>query len=188
MTLVDSRPGIHAALVAFRAETGVAVNADVIVTRLGPPIQTELLPLVGAEALPAMLATFRRHMAEVGVRAVTALPGAAGALGAVAAAGLRSLVVTAKHLPLARATLHHAGLAPDLVAGDVWGPDKAGPLREQGAIAYVGDHTGDIEAARTAGVVSVAVATGPIPAAGLAAADVVLADLLGFPGWLAGVG
>lgn len=184
MTLVDSRPGIHAALVAYRAETGVAVDADAIITRLGPPIQTELLPLVGSDALAEHVALFRRHMASVGVTNASALPGALEALAAVTAAGLTTLVVTAKHRPLAARTLATAGLDPDLVAGDVWSRAKAGPLREYGALAYVGDHIGDIAAAREAGITSVAVATGPIDADGLAGADVVLPDLTAFPAWL----
>lgn len=53
---------------------------------------------------------------------------------------------------------------------------------------YVGDHTGDVRGARTAGALSVAVATGPCPADELlaAGADVVLDDLTAFPAWLAG--
>jgi phosphoglycolate phosphatase len=58
-------------------------------------------------------------------------------------------------------------------------------LRELGAGIFVGDHPGDVAAARAAGAVAVAVATGPFPAQGLAEADVVLADLTAFPAWLA---
>ncbi len=188
MTLVDSRLGIHAALTAYRAASGVPVDADAIITRLGPPFHQELLPLVGPERLAEEMAAFRRHMAEVGVTNAQPLPGAEAALAAVADVGGRSLVVTAKHRPLALATLAHCDLHPDLVAGDVWAADKAGPLREHRAVAYVGDHTGDIEAARAAGVVSIAVTTGPIDAVGLAAADHVLASLEELPalidGWM----
>ena len=69
-----------------------------------------------------------------------------------------------------------------------WGPKKGEALQEHGATVYVGDHIGDILGARAAGAVAVSVATGPVSAADLAAAgaDVVLADLRGFPAWLDG--
>jgi phosphoglycolate phosphatase-like HAD superfamily hydrolase len=76
------------------------------------------------------------------------------------------------------------------VAGDLWAEAKAGPLRVHRAIAFVGDHIGDMAAARAAGVTAVAVSTGPVSAPDLAAAgaDVVLPDLTAFPGWLARLG
>ena len=54
------------------------------------------------------------------------------------------------------------------------------------ASVYVGDHTGDVRGARTAGAVSVAVTTGPCDEAELraAGADVILRDLTEFPEWL----
>lgn len=50
----------------------------------------------------------------------------------------------------------------------------------------MGDHTGDVRGARTAGALSVAVPTGPCDEAELraAGAEVVLPDLLAFPRWL----
>lgn len=42
MTLIDSRPGIRAAYRALTARTGVFVDADLAVSRLGPPLRTEL--------------------------------------------------------------------------------------------------------------------------------------------------
>ncbi len=190
MTLVDSRPGIHAALLAFRAETGIPIDADDVITRLGPPIGRELQAYVGEAGLPTALATFRRHMAEIGVQNCVALPGAAEALEAVRSAGFTSLVVSGKHEPLAVSTLRYAGLSADAVVGDVWAEEKSVPLHEHHAVAYVGDHLGDIAAAREAGITAIAVATGPISAADLAAAgaDVVLDALTGLPGLLAGLG
>ena len=55
------------------------------------------------------------------------------------------------------ATVERLGLAPDEVVGWIWGPDKGEALRERGASVYVGDHTGDMLAARTAGATAVAV-------------------------------
>ena len=64
---------------------------------------------------------------------------------------------------------------------------KAEALLEWGASVYVGDHTGDVRGARTAGALSVAVTTGPCDAAELraAGADGVRADLTEFPAWCA---
>ncbi|MCZ9344745.1 HAD family hydrolase, partial [Streptomyces sp. TRM76130] len=39
MTLIDSRPGIHACYVELSARTGTHVDADLAVTRLGPPLE-----------------------------------------------------------------------------------------------------------------------------------------------------
>ena len=40
MTLIDSRPGIAATYQALSARTGVHVDADLAVTRLGPPLRS----------------------------------------------------------------------------------------------------------------------------------------------------
>jgi phosphoglycolate phosphatase len=116
------------------------------------------------------------------------MPGAAESYAAVHAAGGRLLVVTAKYAPSALQHLEHLGLAPDILVGWHWGPKKGEALLEHGATVYVGDHIADIHGARAADAVAVSVATGPVPAAELqaAGADVVLADLLGFPAWLEG--
>ncbi len=39
MTLVDSRPGIAATLRALSAETGVFIDAELVVSRLGPTLE-----------------------------------------------------------------------------------------------------------------------------------------------------
>jgi len=124
------------------------------------------------------------------VPVTTLLGGAAEALAAVRAHGGRVLVVTSKLEPTARQTLDAVGLGPavDEVVGHVFAEQKGYALAERGAHVYVGDHTGDVVAARTASAVSVAVATGPIAAGDLraAGADVVLPDLTGFTTWLDG--
>ena len=45
MTLIDSRPGVHATICALVAETGVLIDPDVVVARLGPPLEQELAAL-----------------------------------------------------------------------------------------------------------------------------------------------
>jgi len=98
------------------------------------------------------------------------------------------LVVTAKIRPLAVETLRHAGLVVDVVVGNVWSDGKAAPLRDEAALAYVGDHPGDMLAAAAAGVPGVAVTSGASTAEELvsAGAAVVLESLHDFAGWLDG--
>jgi len=188
MTLIDSRPGIHACYRALSERTGTYIDADLAVTRLGPPLEEELANWFPAERVAAVAEEYRAMYPAFAVTATTALPGAHEAIAAVREAGGRAIVVTAKHEPNAKLHMKHLGLEPDAVVGDLWAERKAVALREHGASVYVGDHQGDIRAARAAGALSVTVATGPFDAAQLAGlgADVVLADLTGFPDWLAG--
>ncbi|WP_423835429.1 HAD family hydrolase [Streptomyces tubbatahanensis] len=186
MTLIDSRPGIHATWRRLAEETGVDIDADLVVTRLGPPLVQEMAHWFPAEEIPAMAERYRRLYPDHAIEPTTAMPGARAALEAVHAAGGRTLVVTAKYRPSAALHLEHLGLCPDVLVGDLWAEGKAEALTAHGASAYVGDHVGDVRGARMAGAVSVAVATGPCGVAELTAegADVVLPDLAGFPSWL----
>lgn len=181
MTLIDSRPGIAATYRALSARTGVAIDADAAVGRLGPPLVHEMVNWFPEAEVPAAVATYRGLYPDHAIASTRLLPGAAAALSAVHALGGRVLVVTAKHEPFARLHLDHLGLDVDEVAGDLWAEGKAAALR--GALAYVGDHVADVRAARSAGCTSIAVATGPCTPAELrgAGADHVLTDLTGFP-------
>ena len=144
--------------------------------------------------MAAVVARYRQLYPRIGVPSITLLPGAAEAFEAVHALGGQVMVVSAKVEPAVRAVLRHVDLgcggvrSADQVAGGLFGAQKGVRLAASGAHVYVGDHPGDVEAARVAGAVAVAVATGPCGATELAAcgADVVLADLRSFPGWLAG--
>ncbi|MFI8301014.1 MULTISPECIES: HAD family hydrolase [Streptomyces] len=188
MTLIDSRPGIHACYRALTERTGTYIDADLVVTRLGPPLEEELANWFPADRVAAVAEEYRAMYPAFAVAATSALPGAREAIAAVRDGGGRAIVVTAKHEPNAKLHLEHLGIEPDAVVGDLWAEQKAGALREYGARVYVGDHQGDIRAARAADALSVTVATGPFDAAQLAelGADVVLDDLTGFPDWLAG--
>ncbi|MGW5335298.1 HAD family hydrolase [Streptomyces bauhiniae] len=186
MTLIDSRPGIRACYLALSERTGVYVDADLAVTRLGPPLAEELVNWFPAADVPAVADLYRAMYPEYAIAPTRALTGAREAIAAVRAAGGRTLVVTAKYEPNAKLHLAHLGIEPDVVVGDLWAEGKARALREHGAHVYVGDHTGDIRGARAAEALSVAVATGPCSEEELteAGADVVLADLTAFPTWL----
>ncbi|MET8457716.1 HAD family hydrolase [Streptomyces parvulus] len=188
MTLIDSRPGIHACYVALSERTGTYVDADLAVTRLGPPLAEELAHWFPAEEIPAVADLYREMYPSYAIGPTLAMPGAREAVAAVRGAGGRALVVTAKFEPNAKLHLAHLGIEPDAVVGDLWAEQKAVALREHGARVYVGDHVGDVRGARAAGAFSVAVASGPCDAGELraAGADVVLAGLAEFPDWLAG--
>ncbi|SOE11816.1 phosphoglycolate phosphatase [Streptomyces sp. 2323.1] len=186
MTLIDSRPGIKAAYQELSARTGTFVDAEAAVTRLGPPLEQEISRWFPEERVAEISALYRALYPAHAITATTAMPGAREALDAVHAAGGRAIVVTAKYEPNAKLHLTHLGLAADAVIGDLWAEAKAEALRAHEAQIYVGDHTGDVRGAHTAGALSVAVATGPCAADELraAGAEVLLADLTDFPSWL----
>jgi phosphoglycolate phosphatase-like HAD superfamily hydrolase len=187
MTLVDSRPGVRAALHALNAEAGTAIDADLVVERLGPKLEDELAHWVPAEDVDALADRYRELYAIHGVPGTFPLPGAAESLAAVRASGCERLVLTAKFEPNARRCLEQVGFSAEHVVGLRHGPQKAETLAAHGALAYVGDTPPDMEAARCAGAVAVGVATGPHSSDELTAAgaDVVFASLREFPGWFA---
>ncbi|MEU2156487.1 HAD hydrolase-like protein [Streptomyces sp. NPDC019396] len=187
MTLIDSRPGIHTVYLALAAETGVPIDADLAVSRLGPPLEQEIACWFPADRVEEMSARYREIYALHAIAPSPAMPGAREAIAAVRAVGGQAIVVTAKHEPSARLHLDHLGIEPDALIGWLWAEAKAEALRAHRARVYVGDHIGDVRGARTAGALSVAVATGPCGADELraAGADVVLPDLTAFPEWLA---
>ena len=186
MTLVDSRPGIATTLAALAAETGTPIDADVVVGRLGPPLEDEMAHWFPTDEVPTVSDRFRELYADLGVPGTVLLDGAAESVAAVRSVGGGVVVVTAKFEPNAVACLDHVGLAVDAVCGWRHGPDKGVALAEHGAAVYVGDTPTDVEGARGVGIVAVGVATGPHPAGQLhaAGADMVLGSLTEFPAWL----
>ncbi|MER8183126.1 HAD hydrolase-like protein [Kitasatospora sp. NPDC094015] len=188
MTLLDTRPGIKATYDVLSAETGVRIDSDLAVSRLGPPLLREIAEWFPTDRVEAVADRYRELYPVHAVPRTLVLPGALEALRAVRERGGRVAVITGKYEPNARLHLEQAALPVDVLVGDLWAETKGDALREHGASIYVGDHLGDIVGARAAGAVAVGVATGPYGAAELAeaGADVVLADLTGFPAWLAG--
>jgi phosphoglycolate phosphatase len=187
MTLIDSRPGIRACYQALAERTGTYIDADLAVTRLGPPLAEELINWFPEDRIAEMADLYRSMYPAFAIEATLEMPGAREAVDAVRAAGGRAIVVTAKYEPNAKLHLEHLGIHPDEVVGNLWAEQKAEALREHGASIYVGDHIGDVRGARKADALALAVATGPCSAEELSAAgaDVVLDDLTQFPGWLA---
>jgi phosphoglycolate phosphatase len=187
MTLIDSRPGIAAAYRALSAKTGVPIDADLAVTRLGPPLRQELREWFPESEVEQAVTTYRALYPDYAIAPTVPMPGAVEALRAVRARGLRVVVVTSKIARLAALHLEHLGMPVDELAGDLFAEGKAAALTEHGACWYVGDHVADMVAARTAGIPGIGVAGGPCSAGELAGAGAayVLDDLIGFPALLA---
>ena len=186
MTLIDTRLGIAAVWDALAAETGVYVDSAAAAARLGPPLEDELSVWFPEEQHAAAGDRFRALYPDLAVLPTLTLPGAREAVDAVRRHGGRVVIVTGKYEPNARLHLDHLDIRADVLVGWRWGAQKGETLTEHGATVYVGDHLADIEGARVAGALSVAVPTGPISADDLraAGADVVLEDLYAFPAWL----
>ena len=151
MTLFDTRPGVKRAWEALSAASGVQVDSDLVISRLGPPIAAEMANWVEADQVDEFVGRYRSLYADHAIEASVVMPGAIDALEAVRAAGGQVLMVTAKHPGHARSHVEHAGLPIDVVVGDLWGQGKGTALSEHGASVYVGDHVLDVAGARTAG-------------------------------------
>ena len=187
MTLVDSRPGIRASMDALTQETGVPIDADVVIERLGPKLEWELAHWFPSEQVAHACKRYRAHYWEHCVGAGTLLlPGALAAVDAVRARDGRILIVTAKSESLAHRCLKSVGLKADAVVGHVYGDEKRDALIAHGASIYVGDTITDVKSALDASATAVGVTTGPDDAAALraAGAEAVLDSLEEFPAWL----
>jgi uncharacterized protein len=183
MTLIDTRRGVHSSMVQLALELGVPIDADLVVSRLGPPLESELAEWMPAEDVPAAADRFRELMAESGAANCVALPGAVDAVRAVRESGGRVVVVTAKSAALAAVSLGAVGIEADAVHGWLWSEGKGAALRDESASVYVGDHPHDVLGARIAGAHSVGVRTGGSEPTD---ADVLLDDLTSFPQWYDG--
>ena len=187
MTLIDPRAGMIEVFEVLGREFRLPLDGPGFASRSGPPLSHELARYgLDGDRVRDVIARYRAIYPEIAIPRTVAMPGAVAALRSVAARGGRAMVVTAKYGPTAQAHLDALGVEVAAVVGDLWSVGKALALQEFGAEVYVGDHLGDINGARAADALAVAVATGPISAADLAAAgaDVVLDDLTQFPQWL----
>jgi len=190
MTLVDSRPGIRASMAALTKETGVPIDADVVIDRLGPKLEWELAHWFPEDRVAHACKRYRDHYWEHCVGGGTILlPGARAAIDAVRERDGRVLVVTAKSESLAHRCIKEVGLRADVVVGHVYGDEKRDALIAQQATIYVGDTITDVKSALDAAATAVGVTTGPDEAAALlgAGAQVVLDSLEQLPEWLASI-
>jgi phosphoglycolate phosphatase-like HAD superfamily hydrolase len=188
MTLIDTRPGFAACLVALGEETGVDFDVEGMVERLGPPLDMMLAPYFPSADqahLDRLVGRFRELYPEIVVPQTEAFPGAHDALAVVREHGGSTLMITGKYGPNARLHADALDFDVDRIIGSVWGPGKGPVLVEHGASVYVGDHVHDVEGALAAGIHSVSVLTGGCVEEELVAAGThtVLADLTGFPDW-----
>lgn len=119
--------------------------------------------------LDALLDYYEAHLAVHS----RPFPGAVAALDALAARGVKLAIVTNKRETFARSLLDQLGLSArftSILGGDTLGPGRAKPapdpilriIADAGArrAAFVGDSRFDIDAARVAGVPSIAVSFG----------------------------
>lgn len=182
MTLVDSAAGIITSVQHVCARYGIDASADDIAATIGLPLDRVFPMWLPDEPYDVLLAAYREHYGKHGVPLSVALPGAADTLAAVRASGARVLVVTAKHGPMAERVLEVAGLPFDIVVGEAFAEQKAEVLLAHGARTYVGDHPGDMRAARLAGAMAIGVTTGPSSSQELidAGAHEVLSGLTGW--------
>lgn len=186
LTLVDSADGIAATYVAACRRVGAVISPADVRPLIGLPLEETMRHFVRPEAIGEAARVYRELYPSTGIPSAKPMPGAADAVAAVHKHAGQALVISAKLKSTADALLDHVGLVVDGVLGDRFGAAKGQALKERGAIAYIGDHPGDMEGARSAGVYAVGVTTGSHDAVALreAGADIVLHDLLDFPYWL----
>jgi phosphoglycolate phosphatase len=189
MTLLDTRAGIAAAFRELTVRTGVPVDVELVVSRLGPPLRQEMAEWFPAADVEDAVTLYRSLYPDYAVAPSVQLPGARAAISAVRGKGGRIVVITSKLGRLAELHLSHAGLDVDEVYGNVFAEEKGAVLTAVGANAMVGDHVADMRAGLVAKVHPVGVMTGPCSREALltAGAEVVLEDLRGFPVWLDGL-
>jgi phosphoglycolate phosphatase-like HAD superfamily hydrolase len=183
MTLIDSRRAILASFAGVAADTGVAIDPVGVTSRLGIKLEAELAYWFPPTEITGAVRLYRGHYLRLAGPLTSVLPGAAGALAAVRAAGARAVVITAKYELTARLSLEGVGLSADELFADAHGPEKGAVLKAIGAGAYIGDTPADMAAAAMAGARAVGVATGSFTAAELRAAGAadVLSSLADFP-------
>ena len=186
LTLIDSRVGIAATYRALSAETGIYIDAEATVTRLGPPLAVELALWFPPDRVEEAVDHYRRLYPAVGIETSPALPGAAAAVAAIRARGGEVVVITGKYEANARLHLRHLGILVETVVGEAWADGKVDAMRSHSVSVYVGDHPADMRSAVGAGAHAVGVLTGSHTAAELieAGADAVLESLIDFPAFL----
>lgn len=186
MTLVDSAEGISEALVKVCADHGVTIQLEDAMATIGLPLD-QVFPLWLPD-LPyeQLLDEYRAYYGEFGIPKSVLLPGAKESIDAIHELGGKVVVVSAKKADFVQRVLDVVGLQADAIHGYLFAEKKGAALLQENALVYVGDHPGDVIAARTANAIAVVVPTGPTTRSELEAAgpDKVLASLEEFPDWL----
>src|SRR5579871_2209780 len=118
MTLIDSQRAILAAFAGVAADTGVKIDSDGVLRRLGIKLQDELAHWFPPGEIDAAVRIYRAHYLRLIGPCTTLLPGAAESLAAVRASGARAVVITAKAELPARLSLDSVGLRADEIVAD----------------------------------------------------------------------
>jgi phosphoglycolate phosphatase len=177
-TLVDTRPGVRAAIAAAFADITGDGNASERAD-LSLPLD-DMIRSIDADASASRLRllseAFRRHYDNVHWASADVYPGAEDFLRGLRTAGIRAFVATNKRTTAAQRLLEHVGLAQYL-EGIVGQPDSGQPLPKSELIGecmatggldrattvIVGDSDQDAAAASSWGMVFVAVTSGAGP-------------------------
>lgn len=174
-TLLDPGAGLIASIQYALKASGKAVPpAAELGWMIGPPLRASFAQLLGGtEPAEAALAHYRAYYGARGMYEAIVYPGIPEALDALAGAGCRLIVATAKPHHFARPILKHFALADRFAA--IHGPELDGTrdakadliafiLAREGvavdAALMVGDRAVDVRAARSNGMRSVAAAWG----------------------------
>lgn len=186
MTLVDSAEGIIDGLVHVFTEHGIEVTREDVGNTIGLPLDMVFPMWLPDESYEQLLDEYREHYGRYGIPKSTALPGAHDAIAAVHEAGGRVLVVSAKKKDFVDRVVGVVGLDVDETYGYLFAEHKGEVLKREGAAIYVGDHEGDIRAARAADAVAFIVSTGPMTPEELleSSPDVLVPSLTEFRPWL----
>lgn len=186
MTLVDSSVGIVDALVHVCHLHGVKISRDDALATIGLPLDQVFPIWLPQYSYEQLLDEYRAHYGEFGIPKTIPMPGAIETIDAVHELNGRVVVVSAKKEDFARRVLEVAGLTVDAVYGYLFAELKGDALRHENAHIYVGDHPGDVLAARAAEAISIVVTNGATNEGILRESkpDVVLKTLEEFPSWL----
>lgn len=186
MTLVDSAEGIADGLMKVFADHGVEVRRDDVLATIGLPLDMVFPMWLPDASYEQLLDEYRDHYGRFGIPKSRLLPGAADAVAAIHEAGGRVVVVSAKKKDFVDRVIEVVGLPVDATYGYLFAERKADVLLQEGASIYVGDHEGDIRAARAANAVSFIVTSGPMTREELLEhePDVIVESLAEFRPWL----
>lgn len=186
MTLVDSAEGITDALVKVFSDHGVEVSRDDVRNTIGLPLDMVFPLWLPDESYEQLLDEYRAHYGTYGIPKSVLLPGARDAVNAVHDVGGEVVVVSAKKKDFVDRVLDVVQLPIDRTYGYLFAEHKGEVLRQERARVYVGDHEGDVRAARAADALSFIVTSGPMTREELLeyAPDVIVDSLVDFRPWL----
>ena len=175
-TLVDSSPGIHAAVRYAAAALGLPEpTARQLRGMVGPPLQDgfALVLRVPVADVPRAVAAYREHYAAGALLQATVHDGVPDLLAALRAAGATLAVATSKPEPFAVRLLEHTGLLPAFAS--VHGATMDGLVRHKDQVVaaalaahpdgrdpvLVGDRSHDVLGAAAHGLPCIGAGWGP---------------------------